>query len=180
MGNYTRKSNLLLRMDAAVVMQKAAAYRIASVLGCGFLPVDGKKSFVGWLVPRAVNGVPTPPARMEVRCRDFASTVHTSTLIEKRVADLLKGDRVIYCEAFTDGVAVIYDLASVRNLLVWSELGMSSVTVTKTGRKVKKVSSLLPYAMGRTVRLGPDINRDVALPANDITQPPRVGADPLF
>lgn len=181
MRNYpVKKPELLLRMDAAVAMQKAAAYRIAAALGGGFLPVHGKKSFVGWLVPRAVNGVPTPPVRMEVRCRTFPSTVHTSTLIEKRVADLLKGDRVVYCEAFTDGVAVVYDLASVRNLLVWNELGMSNVTVSKTGRKVKKASAHIPYAMGTVVRMAPDLNRDPSLPANDITSPVRAAGTPLF
>lgn len=171
---------MLVKMDAAVAMQKAAAYRIAAALGGGFLPVHGKRSFVGWLVPKAVDGVPTPPVRMEVRCRDFPSTVHTSTLIEKRVSDMLTGDRVVYCEAFTDGVAVVYDLVSVRNLLVWNELGMADVTVTKTGRRVKKVSAHIPYAMGRMFRMGPDLNRDLSLPPNDITAPASRPPAPLF
>lgn len=174
-----KKPELLLRMDAAVAMQKAAAFRIASALGAAFLPVQGKRSFVGWLVPRAVGGVAQPPVRMEVRCRDFPSTTHTSSLIEKRVDQLLGKERTLYCEAFADGVAVVYDLLSVRNLLVWEELGMASVTVQKTGRKVKKMAAHLPYAMGTMLRMGEDVNRDPSAPSNDITAPP-VRPVPLF
>ena len=54
------KPELLKRFDARVVLQKAAAYRIARALGMAFCPVTIKKDFVGYLVsPAAIYfGVP--------------------------------------------------------------------------------------------------------------------------
>lgn len=172
------KSEVLRRMDGRVLLQKKEAYRIARVMGMAFCPVNVKDSFVGYLIPPSVEGVPAEPLRIEVRVRSFPSTDHESTLIERKVEQKLSV-RTLYCEAFSDGMAVCYDLDSVSPLLSWHDREVTAVTVAKNGKRTAKRVGYIPYSLGRMIRLGEDVNRDPLTPSNDVTKDGPVSG-PLF
>lgn len=176
--HYLRKPELLRKMDTAVVLQREAAHRIARSMGGSFFPAPEKGSYLGLLVMPQVSGKMMDPIRLEVRVRNFPSTEHDSSLVEKRVLDRVKGKGVLYCEAFSDDVAIAYDVDAIRDLLVFGGTECNSTTVV-VGEKREKQVAYVPHALGARVQMVRMTQTVIGEHAAPIAKPePRT--EPLF
>lgn len=143
------------KLQQALYLQRVSADKIAKALNLSFLPVANKKAFGGYLLGKD-RIIP-----MEVKVRNFAYGTFETTLVEKDLIQKLRNSvaknqftTCYYAEVFTDGVAIVFDLASLP--LEWTREDCNVETIASTKKKKAKSVAFVSYELGNEIVLNGD------------------------